>query len=287
MQLSIPLTLSTLLTLALSTSLTLYLPAKPNPFTLPPSTHATLSSLHHRHSAPLSSINTFVFHNITPGDSYLVDVYCPGHAYQPLRVDVGADGELKAWETFRGNDWGNKGEELGVREGGGGKGVELRALGAKTYFTERPKCQFDFREARELEEDTQADIDITVSVFTILKNPMILMGLVTMVMFVGMPKLMENSTASLLPLPSRHKTNQKKLTNPSLFSTVDPELKAEFEQHQREGPMNAIFGAASGQNQQQQSPLGNFDMAAYLAGSGKKEGSGSGNGGGKGQGVKR
>lgn len=32
-----------------------------------------------------------------------------------------------------------------------------------------------------------------VSVLTILKNPMILMGLVSMVMFIGMPKLMENS----------------------------------------------------------------------------------------------
>ncbi|KAK0385870.1 hypothetical protein NLU13_7047 [Sarocladium strictum] len=234
MHLSIPLSLSTLVTLALSTSLTLYLPTKPNPFTLPANTHATLTSLHTRHSAPLSSINTFVFHNVTPGDSYLVDVYSPGHAYQPLRVDVLPDGEIKAWETFRGGDWGNKGEELGVKEGGGGKGVELRALGPKTYFMERPKF----------------------SILTILKNPMILMGLVSMVMFIGMPKLMEN---------------------------MDPELKAEFEQHQREGPMNAIFGAATGQAQQQQSPLSNFDMAAYLAGSGKKEGSGSGTA----QGVKR
>lgn len=46
---------------------------------------------------------------------------------------------------------------------------------------------------------------------------------------------------------------------------VDPDLKAEFEARQREGPMAAMSG-------QQQNPLGNFDMAAFLAGSGKKEG---------------
>ena len=66
---------------------------------------------------------------------------------------------------------------------------------------------------------------------------------------------------------------------------MDPEIKAEFEHRQREGPMGAIFGAASGQTQQQESPLGNFDMAAYLAGS-KKDGGNDG-GSAKGQGVKR
>ena len=33
-----------------------------------------------------------------------------------------------------------------------------------------------------------------VSVLTILKNPMILMGLASMVMFIGMPYIMKNST---------------------------------------------------------------------------------------------
>ncbi|RFN48658.1 er membrane protein complex subunit, partial [Fusarium flagelliforme] len=59
-----------------SDSLTLYLPAKPNPFTLPASTHATLSSAGGHVSAPLSAANTFVFHNVTPG-SYLADGHCP------------------------------------------------------------------------------------------------------------------------------------------------------------------------------------------------------------------
>jgi hypothetical protein len=125
---------------ALAADLTLYLPAKPNPFTLPPSTHATLSSLHHHASAPLSGVNTFVFRNVS-ADSYLVDVYCPSAFYQPLRVDVLPDGSVEAWETFRGNDWGNKGERLAVKEGSAGKGVDLRTVGPKNYYAERPKCE--------------------------------------------------------------------------------------------------------------------------------------------------
>ncbi|KAF4991751.1 hypothetical protein FDECE_13927 [Fusarium decemcellulare] len=224
-----------------SDSLTLYLPAKPNPFTLPPSTHATLSSSGVQFSAPLSASNTFVFRNVTPG-SYLADVHCPTDAYHPLRIDIqaadGAEDEIvQAWETFRGNDWGNKGEVVPVREGSKGRGFEVRALGGKNYFMERP--QF--------------------SVLTILKNPMILMALVSLVLLVGMPKLMDS---------------------------MDPELRAEFEAQQKNSPMNAVMsGQASGDN-----PLSNFDMAAYLAGSNKKEGGNGGNNGGsaaKSQGVRR
>jgi hypothetical protein len=57
---------------------------------------------------------------------------------------------------------------------------------------------------------------------------------------------------------------------------VDPDMKAEFEARQREGPMAALGGG------QQQNPLGNFDMAAFLAGSGKKDGAGAGAGAGSG-----
>jgi hypothetical protein len=142
MHLSTLFALSNLLSVALSVSLTLYLPPKPNPFTLPSTTHATLTSIHHRQSAPLSAVNTFVFQNVTAGESYLVDVHCQTQAYHPLRIDVGATGEVSGWETFRGNDWGNKGEALEVKEVGAGKAVELRALGVKNYFMERPKCKF-------------------------------------------------------------------------------------------------------------------------------------------------
>lgn len=137
--------LTTLLLLpaaASAASLTLYLPTKPNPFSLPPSTHATLSSLGTRVSAPLSAVNTFVFHNVSAG-SYLVDVHCQTDAFHPLRLDVGDDGPIQAWETYRGNDWANKGEAVPVREGSAGRGVDIRALGSKSYFMERPTCEFE------------------------------------------------------------------------------------------------------------------------------------------------
>lgn len=139
--------LGALLSFALASEpLTLYLPAKPNPFTLPPSTHATLSSSGAHYSAPLSSANTFVFRNVTPG-SYLADVHAPTDAFHPLRIDVqvvegAAEHDVvQAWETFRGNDWGNKGEVVPVREGSKGRGFEVRAIGSKSYFMERPQCE--------------------------------------------------------------------------------------------------------------------------------------------------
>jgi len=223
-----------------SDSLTLYLPAKPNPFTLPASTHPTLSSAGVHVSAPLSAANTFVFHNVTPG-SYLADVHCPTDAFHPLRIDVqleegGEEGIVRAWETYRGNDWNNKGEVVSVKEGSKGRGFEVRAIGGKNYFMERP--QF--------------------SVFSILKNPMILMAVVSLGLMVGMPKLMDS---------------------------MDPEMRAEFEEQRKNSALNSVMsGQASAEN-----PLSNFDMAAYLAGSKPKESGNAPNNGGnpKNQGVTR
>lgn len=141
MRLSAPAALLGLVASALAVDLTLYLPPKPNPFTLAPSTRATLSTLHDYYSAPLSSVNTFVFRNVSAPGSYLVDVHSATDAFRPLRVDISPEGRVEAWETYRGNDWGNKGEALALREGSVGAGFELRALGGKNYFQERPKCE--------------------------------------------------------------------------------------------------------------------------------------------------
>lgn len=131
-------------------TITLSVPAShllPNPNTLPPSTHATLTTLNAAHSAPLTVANTFVFHNVSAG-SYLADVHCSALAFAPLRIDVtaasdGADGQhtlldLRAWETYRGNDWDNKGEE--VREAAIGV-LAVKAVGPKVYFVERSSCE--------------------------------------------------------------------------------------------------------------------------------------------------
>jgi O-acetylhomoserine/O-acetylserine sulfhydrylase len=142
-----------------------------NPNVLPASTRATLSALgvassSDALSAPLSVSNEFVFRGVAPG-SYLLDVHCATHAFAPMRVDVdvvdpdslGAspsggggkedDGrtqknkkvllQVTAWETFRGNDWGNKGERaaaLNVL----GTAFEVRCLGRKEYYMERSSC---------------------------------------------------------------------------------------------------------------------------------------------------
>ncbi|KAK0732608.1 hypothetical protein B0T21DRAFT_369297, partial [Apiosordaria backusii] len=202
--------------------------------TLPPSTRATLNSLNKHHSAPLSDLNTFSFHNVTPG-SYLLDIHCHTHAFLPLRLDVSPPSSpsgnlsIEAWETFRGNDWGNRGEKVSVVNPDTGEIVIVaRMAGQKSYFMERS----------------------TFSVLSIFKNPIILLSLVSMGLFFGMPKLIEN---------------------------MDPEMRAEWEEQQKSNPMNALMGAASGQ-QSGGGGMGNFDMAAFLAGSGNKEEKG-GNGG--------
>ncbi|KAI3327640.1 hypothetical protein HD806DRAFT_483455 [Xylariaceae sp. AK1471] len=215
-------------------------PQIPNPAALPPSTHATLTALGALYSAPLTTDNTFVFRNVTPG-SYLGDVHCATHGFAPLRVDVlsvaaGNDKKaaengvnVKVWETYRGNDWENKGEE--IRPVGGA--FPVKALGSKVYYTERG----------------------SFSILSILKNPMILMGLVSLALFVGMPKLVEN---------------------------MDPEMRAEFEEQSKKNPMNSLMTGP-------QSGGGNFDVAGFLAGqsSGSKEESESSSGNGNGNGGKK
>lgn len=241
-------------------SVTLYLPAAPNPFGLAARTHATLDSLGAHLSAPLSAVNAFVFANVTPG-SYLADVHCPSDAFGPLRVDVPAapDEPVAACETFRANDWANKGEALPLIHGSAGPGFELRHRGSKNYYVPRPTCARRPRCPRlPPPHPPSADpVGFAVSVFAILKNPMILMGAVSMLLFVGMPYLIENSEPG--PPPSR----SVPLAHPF---AVDPDMKAEFEEQQRKGPMAAMMGGG----QPGGNPLGEFDMAAFLAGSKKK-----------------
>jgi hypothetical protein len=151
-------------------------PALPNPATLPASTHATLIGAPGvKFSAPLRRDNTFVFESL-PESSYLLAIHARDHFFPPYRVDVGhTEGEttqeiLHVWQTFRGNEWSNKGPYLGSAQG------ELKV-------DIRPAAQKEFYQSRG-----------GFSVMSIFKNPMILMGLVSVVMIFGMPKLMENST---------------------------------------------------------------------------------------------
>ena len=56
-------------------------------------------------------------------------------------------------------------------------------------------------------------------------------------------------------------------------NAVDPEMKAELEAHRAGGgAIGALMGGNGGGGSKESNPLTDFDMAAYLAGSNKKEG---------------
>ncbi|KAI9814043.1 MAG: hypothetical protein M1827_003507 [Pycnora praestabilis] len=155
----------TLPLLGLATHLTAYIPSTsllPSPNTLPPSTCATLTTLGQRYTAPLQRDARFVFRNVSAG-SYLLDVHCRDWAFAPLRVDVGEGEKVEVWQTFRGNEWENKGEKRGVP-------VELRVVGGREYYEKREGF----------------------SPLSLLKNPMILLGGAALLLVVGMPYMMDS-----------------------------------------------------------------------------------------------
>ncbi len=208
-------------TTAAATYLRLQIPPSanlPNPSLLPPSTTASLTTLSHTYTSPLDTRNSFSFRNVSTG-SYLVDIHCSTHSFAPLRIDVSTadEGVVEAWGTFRGNDWNNKGEVKAVVEGADGeKIIEVGpVLGGKNYFQERSGCKlirfylggFGFLLVATFSRQTSIGLltwndTRTVSPLSLLKNPMILIGGVSMLVVFGMPYLMDSSTST--PLFSRH-----------------------------------------------------------------------------------
>lgn len=80
------------------------------------------------------------------------------------------------------------------------------------------------------------------SPLSLLKNPMILIAGFSMIVVFGMPYLVDS---------------------------MDPELRAEFEENRKKNPVTNLL-ASAGQQQQGANQIANFDAAAWLAGSGKK-----------------
>ncbi len=146
-------TLSSFATLTSAARLLLQIPntALVNPSTLPSTTHATLQSSGPPLDAYLTRSNTFNFDNVSAG-SYLATVHCRDYAFEPLRIDVTVEeavegsGEkkemIRAWQTFLGNEWDNKGESRG--EGGNGLVIEARPVGTKYFYQERQGCKLAF-----------------------------------------------------------------------------------------------------------------------------------------------
>ncbi|KAL3459865.1 hypothetical protein BJX64DRAFT_198377 [Aspergillus heterothallicus] len=217
---------SILLTPVFSSTLTITIPPStqlPNPHSLPVDTHATLTSaaLKAPLKAPLTSSATFVFPGLTASTasesktlqeddvsgSYLLDIRSSEYVFAPLRVDVDASGfVVGVWETFRGNEWGNRGIEKfkassprdpeATRENANVV-VDVRVVGRKGFYETRQ----------------------TFSPLSLFKNPMILLALVALGFTFGMPKLMEN---------------------------MDPEMRAEFEKQSRASPISGAQSAMAG-----------------------------------------
>ncbi|KAK4890800.1 hypothetical protein LTR27_010501 [Elasticomyces elasticus] len=173
-----PLVFATLTSIVSAARLTVSIPSSPpllpNPASLAPSTHAILlGPPGTRYSAPLRRDNTFAFPDLEEA-SYLLTIQSRDYFFPPLRVDVtkAADGTqeqtIAAWQTFRGNEWSNKGPQYGS-----GKG----ALNIQVS----PSSQKDFYQHR-------GGFDI----MSFVKSPMILMGLVSVVFIFGMPYIMDN-----------------------------------------------------------------------------------------------
>ncbi|KAK4580537.1 hypothetical protein LTR86_000740 [Recurvomyces mirabilis] len=166
-------------TLASAASLTItVLPSMhlSNPASLPPSTHAVLTgALGVRYDTPIRRDNSFKFSDIGGEASYLLTIHSRDHFFPPLRVDVtkAADGTysetISAWQTFRGNEWSNKGSPYGTANNGV-LAIQIQAASQKDFY------------------QTRGGFDI----LGFLKSPMILMGLVSVVFIFGLPYIMDN-----------------------------------------------------------------------------------------------
>lgn len=199
----------------------------PNPNTLPASTHATLTSGSGQPTrAVLKKGNFFDFPDIQTTGSHLLNIYSRDHIFAPYRIDISSSSNSSktaitgAWETYRGTRWEDRGIAL-VAAPTEQLDMTAKVLSSKTFYEQRQGF----------------------NPMSLLKNPMILMGIVALVFTFGMPKLMEN---------------------------MDPEMRAEYEEMQKKSPMGGLSRAMQGGGS---GAAESFDLAGYLAGSGKGSGS--------------
>jgi hypothetical protein len=152
----------------------LHVPTTPlvNPSTLPASTHATLQSSGELIDARLTRSNSFNFNNVSAG-SYLATIHCRDFMFEPLRIDVSVEEAVegsgdkrevvRAWQTFIGNEWNNKGEARG--EGGNGLVIETKPMAPKQFYQERSGCEY-----RVLACENEVNIDGTSFAIVILEE---------------------------------------------------------------------------------------------------------------------
>ena len=195
-----------------------------NPNSLPASTHATLTSAQGVVlRAVLRKGNYIEFDDISTIGSHLLDVFSHSYTFAPFRIDISDSHQITlAAETYRGVQWSDHGLNY--------------AQAPSENVTMNAKCtsQKNFYETRQ-----------GFSPLSLLKNPMILMGVVALAFTFGMPKLMEN---------------------------MDPEMKAEYDEMQKKSPMGAMGRAMQGQSTGSEG----FDLAGFLAGKSASTGASSG-----------
>lgn len=166
-----------------------------NPSSLPYNTQAQLAARGILLSTLLRADNTFYFENVPTG-SFSLDVFCRDYFFEPLRVDVTTH-TVEAWQTFRGNEWDNKGESRVADGDAAVAKVQVHVLGPKQYYQKREGCKYIDLPSRHLlrgsRSEQPSDTHRLVNVLSFLKSPMILMAVFSMAMIFGMPYLLENS----------------------------------------------------------------------------------------------
>ncbi|KAF8468406.1 hypothetical protein BDZ91DRAFT_722576 [Kalaharituber pfeilii] len=225
-----------------TTTLTFYLPQTfPSAHLSSLDTTLQLTTTGKHYTALLTKSGEFIVHNVTKG-SYLAEVASREWMFAPLRVDVG---------LVR-----NVGVDVGAGQGEGDGGRMVVESGLTFRGNEWRNVGERKRGARiELIPLKPADyytIRETFNPAKLLSSPMILIALVSLAAVYFIPKLIEN---------------------------MDPELKAEFEEHQRKtlAAQAAAAGIGGGAAEAGAgNPFAGFDMAGFLAGQTQSAQSGQG-----------
>jgi ER membrane protein complex subunit 7 len=288
-----------LLRFCCAASLIISIPASaslPNPNTLSAYTHATLFSGAPSIApitVPLTTRSTLEFHDLpTPNSSsgpqsFLLTISAPSHVFASYRVDVSSEKSSNAaiiegiWETFPGSEWSEKGPVLGGKtaQGEGADPVDnahsVKTTGEAAQLPQQiVQISAKVLSKREFYEERPG-----FNPLGLLMNPMVLLGVVALGITFGMPYLMDNRTPSKLPIyfaipPPFSPVSTLKLTYPPHFprsmKTVDPELRAELEEHKKSSPFsNMLQQAASGAGGAPGGSSGGFDLASWMAGAQK------------------
>lgn len=223
--------------------------ALPNPNALPPSTHATITAPNGEIvQSSIRKDNSIILEPINTVGSHLLNIYTKDFIFASYRIDTTPDPSSPqtidtpgrpndvlisfAAQLFPGTQWSDTGVSLLPQNPAPNPNspADQRTLPVTT-LTFAPRVV----NAKNFYEDRPA-----FNPMSLLKSPMVLLGIVGLAFTFGMPKLLEN---------------------------MDPEMKAEYEEMQKKSPTAAIGRAMQGG-----SPAGgDFDLAGYLAGSGKKE----------------